>query len=168
MTGKPYPSPESPPLPHARTQEGKPFEVTGVDFTGALYVRDPGNETKAYIYLFTCGLSRAIHLEAVRDLSVDTFMQAFHRFAARKLPRLLISDNASTYVSAPKELEQLFSSDKLEESLRTRGVQWNFIPKRAPWYGGFWERLIGMTKNVLKKVLGRLFITFEALQMLAV
>ena len=105
----------------------------------------------------------------MRDLSVDTFMQAFRRFAARKsLPRLLISDNASTYVSAAKELEQLFSSDKLEESLRTRGVQWKFIPKRAPWYGGFWERLIGMTKNVLKKVLGRSFITFEALQTLAV
>ena len=169
MTGKPYSSPESPPLPHARTQEGKPFEVTGVDFTGALYVRDPGKETKAYICLFTCGLSRAIHLETVRDLSVDTFMQAFHRFAARKsLPRLLLSDNASTYVSAAKELEQLFSSDKLEESLRTRGVQWKFIPKRAPWYGGFWERLIGLTKNVLKKVLGRSFITFEALQTLAV
>ena len=81
MTGKPYSSPESPPLLNTRTQEGKPFEVTGVDFTGALYVRDP---TKAYICLFTCGLSRAIHLEAVRDLSVDTFKQAFRRFAARK------------------------------------------------------------------------------------
>ena len=84
------------------------------------------------------------------------------------MPRLLLSDNASTYVSAAKELEQLFSSDKLEESLSTRGVQWKFIPKRAPWYGGFWECLIGMTKNVLKKVLERSFITFEALQMLAV
>ena len=168
-TGKPYSSPESPPLPHARTQEGRPFEVTSVDFTGALYVRDHGNETKAYICLFTCGLSRAIHLEVVRDLSVDTFMQAFRRFAARKsLPRLLLSDNASTYVSAAKELEQLFSSDKLEESLSTRGVQWKFIPVRAPWYGGFWEHLIGMTKSVLKKILGRSFITFEALQMLAV
>ena len=97
MTGKPYSSPESPPLPHARTQEGKPFEVTGVDFTGALYVRDPGKETKAYICLFTCGLSRAFYLEAVRDLSVGTFMLAFRRLAARKsLPRLLLSDNAST------------------------------------------------------------------------
>ena len=45
MIGKPYSSPESPPLPHARTQEGKPFEVTGVDFTGALYVKDPGHST---------------------------------------------------------------------------------------------------------------------------
>jgi len=105
----------------------------------------------------------------VRDLSVDTFMQAFRRFAARKsLPRLLLSDNALTYASAAKELEQLFSSDKLEESLSTRGVQWKFIPVRAHWYGGFWEHLISMKKNVLKKVLGKSFITYEALQMLAV
>ena len=32
-TGKPYSSPESPPLLHARTQEGRPFEETSVDFT---------------------------------------------------------------------------------------------------------------------------------------
>ena len=98
------------------------------------------------ICLFTCGLSRAVHLEVVQDPSVETFLQAFRRFAARKsLPRLLLSDNASTYVSAAKELQQLFTSHKLEESLSTKDVQWRFIPKRAPWYSGFWERLIGLT-----------------------
>ena len=140
-SGKAYPIPESPPLPKDRTKEGKPFEVTGVDFTGALYVRNHGTESKAYICLFTCGLSRAVHLKVVQDLSVETFLQAFRRFAARKsLPRLLLSDNASTYVSAAKELQQLFTSHKLEESLSTKGVQWRFIPKRAPWYGAQWYR----------------------------
>ena len=94
-SGKAYLISESPPLPKDRTKEGKPFEVTGVDFTGALYVRDHGTESKAYICLFTCGLSRAVHLEVVQDLSVETFLQAFRRFAARKsLPHLLLSDNA--------------------------------------------------------------------------
>ena len=27
------------------------------------------------------------------------------------------------------------------------GIDWQFIPKRAPWYGGWWERLIGLTKT---------------------
>ena len=165
-SGKAYPSQDHHLFPRI---EPKPFEVTGVDFTGALYVRDHGTESKAYICLFTCGLSRAVHLEVVQDLSVETFLQALRRFAARKsLPRLLLSDNASTYVSAAKELQQLFTSHKLEESLSTKGIQWRFIPKRAPWYGGFGERLIGLTKTVLKKVLGRSFITFEALQTLEV
>ena len=45
---------------------------------------------------------------------------------------------------------------------------WQFIPKRAPWYGGFWERLIGLTKTTLKKVLGRTFISLINLQTIVV
>jgi hypothetical protein len=44
------------------------------------------------------------------------------------------------------------------------GVSWKFIPKGAPWYGGFWERLIGIIKFTLKKIIGRLFIDLETLQ----
>ena len=29
-----------------------------------------------YVCLFTCGVTRAVHLEIVDDLSVQTFMQA--------------------------------------------------------------------------------------------
>ena len=167
--GKVYSIPDPPPLLHARTREGKPFEVTGVDFTGALYVRNPEGESKVYICLFTCGLTRAVHLEVVSDLNLETFLQAFRRFVSRKsLPRLMLSDNASTYVAAARDLEQLFSSPKLEGALSSKGVKWQFIPKRAPWYGGFWERIIGLTKTTIKKVLGRSFITLEALQMLVV
>ena len=46
-----------------------------------------------------------------------------------------------------------------------RGVLWNFIPKRVPWYGGWWERL---TKMSLKKVLGRSRVTITVLQTLVV
>ena len=169
VIGKPYPVPESPPLQQSRTKEGTPFEITGVDFTGALFVRNSGQENKAYICLFTCGLSRALHLEVVTDLSTETFLQAFRRFVSRKsLPSVMISDNASTFESAAEELRKLFNSRELMETLSMRGVRWQFIPKRAPWYGGFWERLIGMTKTVVRKVLGRSFITLEALQTLTV
>ncbi|XP_052255015.1 uncharacterized protein LOC127860777 [Dreissena polymorpha] len=44
------------------------------------------------------------------------------------------------------------------------GIEWRFIPQRAPWYGGWWERLIGLTKVALKKVLGRAYVTLESLQ----
>ena len=129
--------PESPPLPQARIRDGRPFKVIGVDFTGALYVKNHGIESKVYICLFTCGLSRAVHLEVVTDLSAEIFLQAFHRFTSRRsLPCLMLFDNASTYISAAKESEQLFKSHKLEEALSVKGVKWRFIPKRAPWYGG--------------------------------
>ena len=118
-----------------------------------------------YICLFICAVTRAVHLEIVTDLSTESFMNAFRRFASRKsLPQKMISDNASTYLSAAVELRALFSSHILHDSLSKRGAEWHFIPKRAPWFGGFWERLIGLTKTTLKKVLGRPFVNLEGLQ----
>ena len=45
----------------------------------------------------------------------------------------MISDNVSTYLSAAEELTELFQSQTLKESLSKQGVDWQFIPKRAPW-----------------------------------
>ena len=57
-----------------------------------------------------------MHLEVVCDLSAEPFLKAFRRFVSHKsLPKVMISDNASTYVAASKELEQIFTSDKLGE-----------------------------------------------------
>ena len=145
-----------------------PFEVTGIDFTGALFVRGE-HEHKVYICLFTCAVTRAVHLEVVTDLTVECFLQAFRRFSSRKsLPRLVLSDNGSTFLSAADELKALFSSPSLTSTLSKSGTEWRFIPKRAPWFGGFWERLIGLTKLTLKKVLGRAFTTLSSLQTIIV
>jgi len=168
-TGKPYPIPDPPPLPAIRTRDCQPFTITGIDFTGAMYVRQADSEQKVYICLFTCATTRAIHLEIVTDLSVETFLLAFRRFASRRsLPQVIVSDNASTYTAAADELQQLIHSDHLTEMLGRRGVQWKFIPKRAPWYGGWWERLVGLTKIALKKVLGKSRITLTVLETLVV
>ena len=159
VTGTAYTRPDPPPLPKSRTTETEPFTTTGVDFIGALYVRDNNGETKVYIFLFTFAVTRAVHVEIVTDLSTECFLNAFRRFASRKsLPQRMISDNASTYLSAADELRALFNSQALHDSLSKRGVEWKFIPKRAPWFGGLWERLIGLTKTTLKKILGRTYI----------
>jgi len=168
LVGRPYTAPDPPPLVKARVQQSMPFEVTGVDFTGALFVRGEP-ERKVYICLFTCAVTRAVHLEIVTDLTVECFLQAFRRFSSRKsLPRLILSDNGSTFQSAADELKALFSSPSLTHTLSKSGTEWRFIPKRAPWFGGFWERLIGLTKLTLKKVLGRAFTTLNSLQTLIV
>jgi len=138
-----------------------------VDFTGALYVRSNGGEQKVYICLFTCAVSRAVHLEIVNDLTLECFLQAFRRFTSRRsLPRLMMSDNATTFLAAGEELQSLLSSTALMDNLAKKGVEWRFIPKRAPWFGGFWERMIGLTKSALKRVLGCTRATLESLQTL--
>ena len=167
--GKPYKTPDPPPLPKTRVGSARPFAVTGVDFTGTLYVKEPVGEHKAYICLFTCASTRAIHLEIVTDLSTETFLLAFQRFASRRsLPSIILSDNASTYLAAAEELKILFESAGIKEALERQGVDWQFIPKRAPWYGGFWERLIGLTKQAIRKTLGRTFISLQQLQTVVV
>ena len=39
---------------------------------------------KVYICLFTCASTRAVRLEVVNDLTLQTFIEAFHGFASRK------------------------------------------------------------------------------------
>jgi len=55
-----------------------------------------------------------------------------------------------------------------KEELGRRGVIWKFILKKVPWYGGFWERLVGLTKTTIKKVLGRRHVSLQTLKTIAV
>lgn len=80
----------------------------------------------------------ALHLEVVFDLTERSFLQAFRLFRIRRsVPYHMLSDNAPTYLTAAEELKQLLQSPSLKESLSRQGVEWQFIPKRAQWYGGF-------------------------------
>lgn len=51
------------PLPRDRITESLPFETTGVDFAGPLYVKTQNVNAKAYIALFTCAVTRTICLQ---------------------------------------------------------------------------------------------------------
>ena len=76
-----------------------------------------------------------------------------------------MSDNATTFKAAAEKLQTLLDKpSSIEEKIAKYGVEWKFIPNRAPWFGGWWERLIGLTKNAIKKVLGRSFVKMEMLR----
>ncbi|XP_074657129.1 uncharacterized protein LOC141910297 [Tubulanus polymorphus] len=82
------------------------------------------------------------------------------RFTERRsIPRLLISDNQTAFIGANAELRRIYRDTKVHNFLSRKNVDWKFIVKRGPWYGGFWERLIGLTKSSLMKVLGRTSVT---------
>lgn len=40
-------------------------------------------------------------------------------------------------------------------------ISWKFIMERAPWWGGFWERMVKTVKMTLRKTMGRTILTFE-------
>jgi len=102
-----------------------------------MHVCSGEGERKVYIFLFTCATTRAVHLEVLLDMTVESFMLTFWKFVGRRsLPRTMMSDNASTYLAATDELQQLLNSTSLKEA-EGQGVTWQFIPMRAPWHGGF-------------------------------
>ena len=39
---------------------------------------------KAYVALFTCCVTRAVHLDLVTDLTATTFVRCLRKFAARR------------------------------------------------------------------------------------
>ena len=102
-------------------------------------------------------------------LSVPSFLQAFRRFVARRgLPSRLITDNAKTFKSASKEVKNTLRPSEIQREMASEGVKWDFMVEKAPWQGGFYERMIQSTKRCLKKILGRSAMNFESLRMLLV
>src|SRR5699024_9173070 len=109
---------------------------------------------KAYILLITCATSRAVHLELVTGLTTRLFLSAFRRFVSgRGLPQLIISDNALTFVRASKDLAHLWnaiSDQATREYYSQHKIMWKFNVPRAPWWGGFFERLVRNVKDALR------------------
>lgn len=120
-------------------REAPPFSRTGVDFAGPLYVKGPtGRMNKAYIALFSCCVTRAIHLELVEDLSAGAFQRALRRFTSRRgTPVMIISDNAKTFRATDKALKTLYDHPEVVSELSNKKIEWRFNLERAPWWGGF-------------------------------
>ena len=133
LESKPFRSVESPQLPEFRVQKSPPFLNVGCDYLGPLMVRDvfeSNNDMhKVEVVLYTCAVTRAVHLDLVPDLSASAFLRSFKRFINRRgIPKLIISDNATCF----KNDEVRFN----EELLRLN-VKWKFIVEASPKWGGF-------------------------------
>jgi hypothetical protein len=172
--GLPYNYGEAPDLPSCRVSEDPPFTNVGLDFAGRLYVQDKKNELdenskKVYVLLFTCASTRAVHLEITPFLTAKSFLSAFRRFTSRRgSPALLLSDNAKTFKAACKEIRRLCRAEEVWCYLAEKKISWKFIVEKAPWWGGFWERLVRSIKRPLKKEIGRTSLSFHELRTLIV
>ena len=141
---RPYRSPEGFLAPF-RGGARVPFAHTGLDFMGPLTV---DNNRKVYILIFTCACVRAVHLETTPNMSFQSTERAFRRFLSRRgVPQYIYSDNALAF-------------RKLSASL---SIPWRTIPERSPWWGGWWERLVGVVKGCLRKSLHLSHLTGEEL-----
>ncbi|XP_070531344.1 uncharacterized protein [Cardiocondyla obscurior] len=158
-------------LPTPRVSIARPFTNTGLDYAGPITLKTlrgrAARHYKAYIAIFVCMATSAVHIELVTDYSSNAFIAAFKRFTGRRgLCATLQSDCGTNFVGANAELRRLFdsASSELKEIatlLSNDGTEWKFNPPGAPHFGGKWEAAVKSVKFHLKRVLGEIILTYE-------
>ena len=93
-------------LPSGRLEPVPPFTYCVVDFFGPFYIKEGRKELKRYGVLFTCLMSRAVHVETSNTLETDSFINCLRRFIAIRGPiRQLIPDKGTNFVGGVNDLK---------------------------------------------------------------
>lgn len=154
-------------------QSAKPFVHTGTDYAGPFRVtmsRGRGvRSTKAYVCLFVCMTTRAVHIELAGDLSTANFMGAFKRFLSRRGPvSRIYSDNGTNYIGAKRKLSELheflcskYHNTEFGNMLAESRIDWSLNVPTACHFGGNWEANIKSLKSHLYRVIGDTILSFE-------
>ncbi|XP_055542608.1 uncharacterized protein LOC129728214 [Wyeomyia smithii] len=156
-------------LPSSRTIATRPSAVTGIDYWGPILLKPTHRRAapgKAYVGVFVCFSTKAVHLELVADLSTPKFIQALRRFVSRRgLCSDLHSDNGRNFVGANNELRDLVSSkthhDAIAAECNQHGIRWHFNPPRASHFGGLWEAAIKSAQKHFVRVLGTRTLAYD-------
>ncbi|XP_054715403.1 uncharacterized protein LOC129224882 [Uloborus diversus] len=165
-------------LPSERVNPTFPFNVSGVDFCGPFMIKVKNQRksslSKVYVAIFVCFVTRAVHFEVVSDLTSESIY--FHPkkvFSRRGKCAKLFSDNAGNFVGANAEIKKLHNlvkkpDENLAGYLASEGIDWKFLPPRAPNFGGLWEAGVKSFKYHLKRVMRDLKVTYEEFETIVV
>eukprot|EP00794_Sanderia_malayensis_P008360 gene8360-biopygen6187 len=123
-------------LPQSRIVPGEPpFTHVGVDYFGPFHVKFGRSRVKRYGVIFTCLVTRAVHIEVAHSLDTDSFVNALRRFIARHgKPSEIKSDNGTNFTSAENELKhsiRQWNQQKVHDFLLQQEVSWHFNPPSA-------------------------------------
>ena len=95
---------------------------------------------KCYVVLYTCASTKGVVLELVDNASSKNFVHSFRKFIARRgCPGELMSDSGA-----------VFTSQETQKFASNQNISWKFSLTNAPWYRGFWERLVSIVKRCFK------------------
>ena len=162
-------------LPAERICISPAFTSTGLDFAGPFTLKKGHTRKpvyiKAYLCVFVCLSTKAIHLEVISDLTTSAFLAGFNRFISRRgCPTTIHSDNGSNFVGAKNRLKEVYTflqskdtDSSIHQHLLKNRITWNNIPERTPHFGGLWESAVRTMKYHLKRVVGAQILTYEEL-----
>ena len=96
-------------------------------------------------------------------MSAEQFLQCIRRRRRCGKPKEIISDNASQLKLAKSTVDEAWKFGTTTY-LANEGVKWTFIIKLAPWMGGFYERLVGLVKQALRKSIRKICLNIVQLE----
>jgi hypothetical protein len=149
-------------LPEERVTQAPPFSNVGIDVFGPWKVvtrRTRGGvaQSKRWAVIFTCLAIRAIHIELIESLDTSSFINALRRFMALRGPvKQVRCDCGTNFVGAQNELESALTEMKqteIEQYLTQNSCEWVFNPPHASHAGEVWERMIGISRNILNAMI---------------
>lgn len=163
-------------LPADRVTAARPFSGVATDFAGPYLVKSSllrnAKSVKAYLCIFVCLGTKAVHLELVSSLSTEAFIAAFTRFVSRRgLPSLIRSDRGTNFIGSNsylRDVNRFLVNNEiiLKEEFLRQNIRWEFNPAGAPHMSGLAESAVKSSKNLLKRELGDTILTFEELSTL--
>jgi hypothetical protein len=161
------------PLPPERLTPVETFINVGLDtfgpFEPIMYIQKEPHSLKTYAIIFTCLVTRAVHLEIVYDMSTLEFLNAFERFVStRGMPLTIVCDNQTAFQKASKQLQRLYVTldwDRIAKwcSERYEPIEIKFNVPLSPWRGGVFERMIGSVKKAMRATIGTKTLTLSKL-----
>ena len=120
------------------------------------FVEEP-TIVKTYIAVFVSLSVKAVHLELVSEPTSEAFISCL---------RLYVEEDHIPFgvTMAPISLEEIkeIVTFLKQEQIKGRilrfccdeGIDWKFIPERAPHFGGLWEAAVKSMKLHLRRVIG--------------
>lgn len=122
-------------------------------------VKQRCKEYKRSGLLLTCLCCRAVHIEMLDDMSMDSFINSLRCFIAiRRAVWYIKCDQGTNFVGAKNELSEAFKQvdgERLVTFLSEKQCDFNMNIPHSSHAGGVWERQIRTVKNVLRLTLAQ-------------
>ena len=159
------------PLPDTRVLPTPAWTFTSLDLFGPLEHVDMVKKRlkeKCWGVIFTCMVSRAVHLDLTQAYHTDALLQALRRFMTiRGAPKEFLSDQGTQLIACSKEVTgvlELLDWSMVEGWCTKRSVSWKFVPPHGQHMNGVSESLIRSTKHLLKQTIEGKRMTFIEIQ----
>ena len=147
-------------LPTDRTAELPCFSFVGCDFFGPFEIKERRSSQKRYGCLFTCLVSRAVHIEVAVSLETMSFLNCLRRFQCSRGPvRQIRCDRGTNFVGASNELKAalreidtgVIQAELLKDQCDWIEFKFNF--PQSSHMGGVWERQIRTVRAILAGIM---------------